>query len=100
MTEMDSSTAQERAVKRSKDYTGMLWHIATFVIINGMLWAIDLMTGGSYWAFWITLFWGAALLFHIAWYFIDVSREGSRYEKFLADEQKKDRAGGGTRSNP
>jgi hypothetical protein len=89
MTGMDSSTAQQRAMKRSKDYTGMLWHIATFVIINGMLWAIDLMTGGSYWAFWITLFWGVALLFHIAWYLIDVSRGGRRYERILADEQKK-----------
>lgn len=89
MTGMDSNAAAERAAQRSKDYAGVLWHLATFVIINLMLWAIDLMSGGSYWAFWITLFWGVALLFHIAWYFIDVARKGSRYEKFLADEQKK-----------
>jgi 2TM domain len=83
------TTPEERAQKRAKDFTGMLWHVAAFVIINAMLWTIDLISGGRYWAFWITLFWGVGLLFHVAWYFIDVSREGRRYEKFLADEQKK-----------
>lgn len=84
-----TTSAEERAMKRTKDYTGLLWHIATFVIINGFLWWIDLATGGTSWAFWITIFWGIGLLFHIAWYTIDVSRQGSRYEKFLADEQLK-----------
>jgi len=87
----DATTAEERALKRSKEFTGLLWHIATFVIINGFLWIIDILGGdGANWAFWITITWGIALAFHIAWYFIDVSREGRRYEKFLEDERKKD----------
>ena len=93
MTNADAATAEARARKRSNDYTGMLWHLATFVIINGMLWAIDAMGGGGIeWAYWVTLFWGIALAFHIAWYFIDVSREGARYQRFLADEKRKDTA--------
>ena len=76
-------------MKRTQEYTGLLWHIATFLIINIFLWAIDLIGGGGLtWAYWITLFWGIALLFHIAWYFIDVARSGTRYEKFLDDERR------------
>jgi hypothetical protein len=40
----------------------------------------------------VTLFWGIALAFHIAWYFIDIAREGARYQRFLADEKRKDTA--------
>ena len=92
MTETHPRSVEERAQRRAKDYTGLLWHIATFVIINAFFWTIDLATGGATWAFWITLFWGIGLLFHIAWYFIDVSRSGKRYERFLEDERRKDAA--------
>jgi Na+/melibiose symporter-like transporter len=93
MTDTETTTPEERALKRSKDFTGMLWHIATFVIINAFLWTIDILGGdGVNWAFWVTITWGIALAFHVAWYFIDVSREGRRYEKFLEDERKKDAA--------
>jgi hypothetical protein len=89
MTSADT-TPQERARKRAKDYTGMLWHIATFLIINGFFWVLDAMQGGGInWAYWITIFWGIGLAFHIAWYFIDVSGEGRRYAKFLEDEERK-----------
>ena len=82
-------SAEERARSRANDYSGMLWHIATFIIINGMLWTMDLIQGGGLdWAYWITLFWGIGLAFHVAWYFIEVSRRGERYERFLADEQR------------
>lgn len=85
------TTAEDRAERRTNQYTGMLWHIATFVIINGFLWVLDIATGGGVtWASWITLFWGIGLLFHIAWYFIDVRGSGSRYDKALSDERLKD----------
>jgi hypothetical protein len=88
MTRDTDTTPEQRAHRRAKNYTGMLWHLATFVIINGFLWTIDIMGGGGVnWAFWITLFWGIALLFHVAWYFIDVSSGRRSYDKFLADEQ-------------
>lgn len=85
---MSDTTAADRAAHRANDYRGMLWHIATFVIINAMFWAIDLAGGEGYWAFWITIVWGVALLFHIAWYYIDVSRRGARYNRFLEDEMR------------
>lgn len=91
MPKTEAKTAEERAERRSRDYTGLLWHIATFVIINGFFWWLDVAGGnGVNWAYWITIFWGIALLFHIAWYLIDVAGSGGRYERFLADERRKD----------
>lgn len=85
-----TKSPEERAQERARDFNGVLWHTVTFVIINGMLWLIDIAGGsGVDWAFWVTIFWGIALLFHIAWYLIDVARSGRRYEKFLADERRK-----------
>ena len=75
MTDTQATTAERRAQRRTRDYTGMLWHIAVFVIINAAFWLFDIASGGGVtWAYWITIFWGIALLFHIAWYLIDVSR--------------------------
>ena len=93
-----AKTPQERARERADEYSGLLWHIATFIIINGFLWLVDVMQGGGVdWAFWITIFWGIGLAFHIAWYFIDVSGEGRRYQRFLEDEEKLEH-GNGTES--
>lgn len=91
MARTDIETAEDRAQRRTRDYTGVLWHVAVFVIINGFFWWLDSAGGnGVNWAYWITIFWGIALLFHILWYFIDVSRSGRLYEKFLADERRLD----------
>ncbi len=88
---ISESTAHDRAQARVRDYTGMLWHAVTFVIINGMLWAVDTAGGGGVdWAFWVTIFWGIGLAFHVAWYFIDVSRTGRRYERLLEDERRRE----------
>jgi hypothetical protein len=86
-----TKSPEERAQDRTRDFNGVLWHTVTFVIINAMLWLIDIAGGsGVDWAFWVTIFWGIGLLFHISWYVIDVARSGRRYEKFLADERRKD----------
>lgn len=83
------STPEERAAKRVKEYSGLMWHIATFVIVNSFLWVIDLLNGGPEWAFWVTISWGIGLLFHIAAYTIDSRGRGKRYERFLEDERKR-----------
>ena len=41
MTRELDSTPEERAAKRVKDYTDVMWHAATYVIINVFLWLIE-----------------------------------------------------------
>jgi hypothetical protein len=46
--------------------------VGAFLIINAFFWILDLIIGqsGLQWAYWITLFWGFALAFHVLAYFV------------------------------
>lgn len=82
----EQRTAEERAAKRTKDWTDLMWHLATFVIINGFLWIIVPSA-----AVWVTLGWGIGMAFHIAAYFIgDDPTEHRRYQKYLDEEREHD----------
>ncbi len=81
------STPEERAARRVKDFTDVMWHVATYVIINAFMWIIVPTA-----AFWITLGWGVALAFHVAYYFIgDEGTENRRYQAFLAQERAREK---------
>ena len=54
--------ARERAHAMRLFYS----NLASFVIINVVLFVIDVATGGGWWFYWVTIFWGIGLLFH-AW---------------------------------
>ena len=45
MAQANASTPEERAHKRAKSYTSLLWHIGAFIVINGFFWILDLLTG-------------------------------------------------------
>ena len=91
MSRTTGLTAEERALKRAKEYTDLMWHIATFAIIIPMLWFIDLASGdGLNWAYWPTIGWGLAVAFHVASHVIDDSgTENRKYQQFLAEERAK-----------
>jgi len=85
----EARTPEERARERAKEYVGLLWHLAVFVIVNGFLWALDLLKGdGLNWAYLVTIMWGIGLAFHIAAYWLDGSGFQDRaYRRFLAKEE-------------
>jgi hypothetical protein len=64
---------EERARTRAKALTDLVWHVGVFVIINAFFWILDLSIGqpGAQWAYWITLFWGLGLAFHVLTYLIE-----------------------------
>ena len=86
-----ASTPEERAAKRAEDLTGLYWHLAAFIVVNVFLWALDWIQGGGLqWAYFITLFWGIGLVFHIASYLIDDSGfTASKYQQFLEEEKER-----------
>lgn len=93
MNDLDTSTPEQRAMTRVKEFTDVMWHAATFLIINGFLWWIDIATGeaGVNWAYWVTIMWGLGLAFHIAAYFLDQNGlQNRRYQRFLAEERERD----------
>jgi hypothetical protein len=79
--------ADVRAARRAGDLTGVLWHLATFLIINAFLWFIDLQQGGLEWAFWVTVTWGIALAFHVSWYLI-TERGAAKYQRTLDESRR------------
>lgn len=91
------SSPEDRARKRAQEFVGLLWHIASFVIINAFLWGLDIVTGdGVQWAYWVTLAWGIGLLFHFAAYaFDDSGLEDKMYRRFLAKEEERQVGGEG-----
>jgi Na+/melibiose symporter-like transporter len=91
MAQRSESTPEARARKRAESYTGLMWHIGTFLVINAFLWLLEIVTGadGVQWAYWITIFWGLALAFHVVAYVVGHSGlEERKYQKSLADEQR------------
>ena len=91
MAQRDARTPEERARRRAKSYTSLLWHIGVFVVINGFFWLLDLVVSaeGIQWAYWITIFWGLALAFHIVAYFVGESGvEQRKYRQALAEERQ------------
>jgi len=86
MATQPNSTPEQRATKRVENFTALMWHVATFVIINGFLW---LTASGA--ALWTTIGWGIGLAFHGAHYLIgDDGPDNRRYQKFLAEERARE----------
>lgn len=83
MATTNKNTPEERAARRVEDHNGLMWHLATYLIVNAFLWLIVPQA-----AFWVTLGWGIGVAFHLAYYFIgDDGPENRRYRKYLAEEQ-------------
>jgi uncharacterized membrane protein len=82
------NTPEARAAKRVQDRSALLWHVASYVIVNAFLWVIVPEA-----AIWVTIGWGIGLAFHLAAYFIgDDGPDNPRYQKYLAEERARDEA--------
>ncbi|OPY40387.1 MAG: hypothetical protein A4E42_02147 [Methanoregulaceae archaeon PtaU1.Bin222] len=56
---------RERAKRRVEELKGFYSHLAVFLVINGILILINIVTSpGSWWFYWVTIFWGIGLAFH------------------------------------
>ncbi len=63
----DESDSYKNAKERVMQLRGFYEHLAVYLIINIMLFIINLTTSPqSLWFYWVTIFWGIGLLLH-AW---------------------------------
>ena len=61
----------EKAKQRVKELKKFYGNVVTYVAINIVLIIINLVTSpGSLWFYWVTIFWGIALLLHASRVFI------------------------------
>ncbi|MBN2177564.1 MAG: 2TM domain-containing protein [Demequinaceae bacterium] len=87
---MNANTPEERARKRANDFVGLMWHIASYVIVVPFMFLLDwYLEDGIQWAFWVAIPWAVGLLFHVIAYFIDERLTDRAYERFLAQEKAK-----------
>lgn len=85
MVTMMSNERYDKAKKRVEELKKFYSNLVTFVVVNLMLIIINLVTSpGSLWFYWVTIFWGIAILLHASRVFIFKG-------KFLGEEweQKK-----------
>lgn len=89
MARKEEGTPRAHAEERAKYLTDVMWHVGAFVIINGMLWVLDLIGGGGVeWAFWVTIFWGIGLSFHVLAYLVDGRQvERRKTQQYLEEER-------------
>lgn len=58
---------RDRARERVEQLKGFYSHLAIFIVVNVILILINILTSpGSWWFYWVTLFWGIGLAFHAA----------------------------------
>ncbi len=83
----------EQLWKIAKKRASFKSHLASYIIINGFLWGMWLLTSGNtgnMWPAWCTLGWGVGLVFH--YYNAYVSDESDmvkkEYEKLLKKERE------------
>jgi uncharacterized membrane protein YhaH (DUF805 family) len=89
MTTTEAPSPVERAQRRAKYWTGLVWHAGAFLIINASFWILDLAIGqsGLQWAYWITALWGFALAFHALAYYVDGRQlEVRKRRQFLREQ--------------
>jgi len=66
-----SDEQYEEAKKRVKELRDFYGNLLTYVAINILLIIINLITSpGSLWFYWVTIFWGIAILLHASKVFI------------------------------
>jgi hypothetical protein len=62
---MNDQDILRRVEKRVEQKLGFYIHLAAYILVNGLLVAIDLMTSpGTYWFMWPLIGWGIGVLFH------------------------------------
>jgi hypothetical protein len=67
--------AYEKARERAKALQGLYIHLFVFALFNAGLFLINWATrgaNGDWWFYWVLLFWGVAVVIHVATTFIPV----------------------------
>ena len=79
---MTSDERYQRAKQRVNEIKGFYGHFATYGGVIGLLFLIDLLTGGAWWFFWPLFGWGIGIVAN----YIEALR-GKAYTVRLAEKE-------------
>lgn len=87
--------AYARAKKRMHDIRDFYKHLMIYVIVNAMLLIINFLTSpGTWWFYWITIFWGIGIVWHAFSVFFNKGIFGKEWEekkiKEIMEKEKKE----------
>jgi len=62
---MDEHDRYARAKRRVEEIRGFYRHLAAYIAVNLLLFAINMVISpGALWFYWVTIFWGIGVIFH------------------------------------
>ncbi|MFC1721602.1 2TM domain-containing protein [Patescibacteria group bacterium] len=88
--EVDQKDSQryQRAKKRVKEMREYYTHLIVYAGVNVMLFVINWLTApGTWWFYWVTIFWGIGIGWHTIAFFFTDRMEGSNWEERKIKEQ-------------
>lgn len=87
---MKTDEHEARARKRAEARFGLYRHLAVYLVVNLMLFLINLVTSPDYlWSIWPLMGWGVAIAFH-ALSVLVFDKKGEILERLTEEELRKD----------
>ncbi len=85
---------KEEAIKRVMELKHFYKHLSSYIITNIILLIINLVTSPKdLWFYWVTVFWGIAIIFHAYRVFIKERFLNEEWEKRKIEELTKEEKG-------
>lgn len=86
--------AYQRAHAHVQELRGFYTHLGMYIFINLLLFTVNAITSwGNWWFYWVTFFWGIAVVMHAAsvWggkHFLGKDWEEKKIQKILEKEKR------------
>jgi len=79
MTDANDTELRRTAERRADMKIGFRTHLLTYLLVNGGLFAINLLTSpGHWWFYWPMIGWGVGLAAHFASTYVDLGADRER----------------------
>ena len=90
---MEKETKEQKydhAKEKVRNLKGFYTNLISYLVINVVLIIINYVTSPGYWWFyWVTIFWGIAVLIHAVQVFITGNKLSKEWEEKKIDEEMK-----------
>lgn len=85
---MSEDNLYSKAEKRVDEKMGFYTHLYSFVVVNVVLFVINILfSRGELWFYWITLFWGIGLVSHFIKTFIVFDKFGEKHRESMIEKE-------------